>query len=133
MTGEQLLAARLTGRLKRDFGLTAAQFEALVVLRQTSRATLPMARLGAHLLYSTGSVSHLVDRLAERGLVARQGSSDDGRRVEVGLTAAGRALIDRALAAHYDDLDALFSPLVDDDELEVLAAFAQRLLRAARD
>ena len=42
------------------------------------------------------SVSVVVRRLVEQGLVARRRASDDGRRRELSLTAAGRRLVARA-------------------------------------
>ena len=43
------------------------------------------------------SVSVVVRRLVERGLVRRRASRDDARRQEVAITAAGRALLERAV------------------------------------
>ena len=133
MAGEWMLTDRSTGRITRDFTLTPAQFEALVVLRDAPHGELAMARLSGHLLYSSGSAAHLVDQLVARGLVARGSTGGDARRVDVALTAPGRDLIERALEAHRADLDDVFAPLVADDELAALTAFARRLVRAAQD
>ncbi|HEX4491024.1 MAG TPA: MarR family transcriptional regulator [Acidimicrobiia bacterium] len=57
------------------------------------------------------SVTGLVDRAEERGLVRRTPSRVDGRRVHVTITAAGRRLIDRATAAFAHDIDALVADL----------------------
>ena len=50
------------------------------------------------------SVSVVVSRLVARGLVARWPSAADGRRVELALTAPGRALLRRAPAAAQERL-----------------------------
>jgi DNA-binding MarR family transcriptional regulator len=42
------------------------------------------------------SVSVVVSRLVEQGLVARKSADDDRRRLSLGLTARGRAVLRRA-------------------------------------
>jgi DNA-binding MarR family transcriptional regulator len=49
-------------------------------------------------LVTSGTMTNRVDRLAARGLVARQDHPDDRRGVLVQLTEAGRDAVDAALA-----------------------------------
>ena len=49
-----------------------------------------LTELNRHVLLSQPALSRLVDRLAERGLVARQADPADGRGVRLSLTDAGR-------------------------------------------
>jgi DNA-binding MarR family transcriptional regulator len=56
------------------------------------------------------SVTGLVDRAQERGLVQRTRSDLDRRSVQVAITTAGRALVDRATTA----FDAEIADLVAD-------------------
>ncbi|KAA9131094.1 MarR family winged helix-turn-helix transcriptional regulator [Microbacterium caowuchunii] len=51
-------------------------------------------------MVTSGGLTKRVDRLVERGLVAREGGADDARRRLVRLTPAGLALIDEAVTAH---------------------------------
>ena len=50
-----------------------------------------LTELNRHVLLSQPALSRLVDRLAERGLVARHADPADGRSVRLSLTGAGRA------------------------------------------
>jgi DNA-binding MarR family transcriptional regulator len=82
------------GAAQKRIGLSGAQ---LFVLQQLRRAPASsVEELAARTLTDQSSVSVVVTRLAARGLVARRRSPDDGRRVEILLTARGRTLLERA-------------------------------------
>ncbi|WP_069886820.1 MarR family winged helix-turn-helix transcriptional regulator [Streptomyces luteocolor] len=109
------LGALLTEELcvvYRRFGLSEGEFDVLAALR---RAGEPYERapgeLAAHTMVTTGAMTKRVDRLERAGLVTRRRAAGDGRGRVVGLTAAGRELIDRAFTEHMRNerrlLDAL--------------------------
>ena len=75
-------------------GLSGAQLFVLQQLKQGPAASI--AELARRTLTHQSSVSVVVTRLAERGLVSRRTSQQDARRTEIALTAAGRALVRRA-------------------------------------
>src|ERR1700689_4617664 len=56
------------------------------------REPIRMSELNRHVLLSQPALSRMVDRLAERGLIARQPDPADGRGVRLALTGDGRAL-----------------------------------------
>src|SRR5688572_19499188 len=69
-------------------GISAAQ---LFVLRQLASApAASLAELAARTLTDQSSVSTVVARLVDRGLVVRRPAAADRRRVELALTARGR-------------------------------------------
>lgn len=71
-------------------GLTYPQYLVMMVLWE--RDGLGVSELGERLHLDSGTLTPLLKRLEQAGLVARARSADDERRVEVSLTAAGRAL-----------------------------------------
>src|SRR5688500_17252746 len=79
---------RLANEAMRPLGLTGAQADALLVIERA--APLSLKELGELLIAESGHPSRLVDRLVAAGLVERRAASDDRRRVELTLTAAGR-------------------------------------------
>ena len=82
------------GAAQKRIGLSGAQ---LFVLQQLARAPASsVEELAARTLTDQSSVSVVVTRLAARNLVLRRRSPHDGRRVEILLTARGRALLRRA-------------------------------------
>ncbi len=128
--GQRSMLLRLTAKLKKDFDLTAAQFEALSFLREAPDHTLPATQLASCMLYSSGSASHLFARLTERGLVERRQDGDDARVIHVALTREGLRLARAAGAAHRQDLLEQFAPLVHPGEAELLQRFTDRLEEA---
>ena len=76
-------------------GLTHPQY--LVMLALWERSPRTLNDLAADLALEPATASPLVKRLEKEGLVARQRSADDERRLDITLTDAGRALRERAL------------------------------------
>lgn len=76
-------------------GLTHPQY--LVMLALWERAPRQLSDLAADLALEPATASPLVKRLEADGLVARQRSAEDERRLDITLTDAGRALRERAL------------------------------------
>jgi DNA-binding MarR family transcriptional regulator len=87
---------------ERSIGLGAAQL--FVLQRLAGAPAVSLNELAARTLTHQSSVSVVVSRLVRSGLVARTRAPADGRRVEITLTAAGRAVLGRAPAAAQDRL-----------------------------
>ncbi len=108
----------------RPFGLTLAQFD---VLAHVSAAEgLPQQDLADALLVTKGNVCQLVDRLEQRGLIARR---QDGRVNRLYLTEAGRALVAEVIPAHEAAIAARFEALPPGDQAQ-LHDLLRRLDRA---
>lgn len=75
-------------------GVHGAQLHALRRLADSPATSLTELADRTHTDIS--SVSVVVSRLVEQGLVARKSADDDRRRLSLGLTARGRALLRRA-------------------------------------
>jgi DNA-binding MarR family transcriptional regulator len=75
-------------------GVHGAQLHALRQLADSPATSLTELAERTHTDIS--SVSVVVSRLVEQGLVARKASDDDRRRLSLGLTARGRAILRRA-------------------------------------
>jgi DNA-binding MarR family transcriptional regulator len=87
---------------ERAVGVSAAQL--FVLQRLAGAQSLSVNELAARTHTHQSSVSVVVQKLARRGLVARERAPADARRLEVSLTEAGRAMLDRAPAATQDRL-----------------------------
>ena len=79
----------LLSRTAAEHDMSLTQLRMLAILRDRTPA---MADLAGFLGLERSSVSGLIDRAARRGLVQRVASSDDGRSVQVSLTADGHRL-----------------------------------------
>lgn len=106
-------------------GLTHPQY--LVMLALWERAPRPLNDLAADLAMEPATASPLVKRLEADGLVARQRSAQDERRLDITLTAAGRALRQRALDVPRQVMTAVEMDLEQISALrDGLSAFAGR-------
>jgi len=94
------------------FELTVNEFNALNALRRAGPPhKLSPTDVGVSLLFSSGGLTKLLERLESRGLVSREPNPDDGRGVMVALTAAGKELQEDAMAAHQMNEERLLTPL----------------------
>ena len=79
---------------EKTLGLSAAQ---LFVLQKLAESPgLSLTALSAQTHTHQSSVSTVVSRLVERGLVLRTAAADDARRLELRVSAEGRRLVSRA-------------------------------------
>jgi DNA-binding MarR family transcriptional regulator len=104
------------------FGITGSQWGALRSLHraeQEGRPRLRLSELGERLLIRPPSVTGLVDRLERARLVVRVGEPADLRAKQVSLTPAGRKLVQRVLAVHQDQVNAVLSGLGPEDRTEL--------------
>ena len=95
-------------RIAAAHDLSIAAIRLLGILRDRRPAINDLARL---LQLDKSSVTGLVDRAEERGLVRRTPSALDRRRVQVSITAAGQELIDQGTAAFEAEIAALVAEL----------------------
>lgn len=108
----------------RALGLTPSQFDIVATLGNTPGMTF--RRLGEATLITKGTLTGVVDRLEERGLVRRVGSATDGRSTLVQLTARGVAEFERVFPAHIAHLRKPFAALTAAD-LDALERLLDRL------
>jgi DNA-binding MarR family transcriptional regulator len=82
------------------FGIGRGEFDVLATLRRSGEPfTLAPKQLSDTLMLTTGGMTGRLDKLERAGLVARTPDPADRRALRVRLTAAGRELIDEAVAA----------------------------------
>jgi MarR family transcriptional regulator, organic hydroperoxide resistance regulator len=75
-------------------GLTYPQYLAMLCLWE--KDGLKVGEIGSRLFLETNTLTPLLKRLEAAGLVRRQRDSKDERQVRISLTAAGRALREKA-------------------------------------
>ena len=117
---------RRANEAMRELGVTGAQADAISVLAQAG--PLSLGELGDLLIAEAGHPSRLVDRLVDAGFVDRRPSGDDRRRIELSLTAEGRALEGRIQAARAGLMD-LAGSLVGDRDLEPVLSLLRELIQ----
>lgn len=89
---------RAEARHVESLGLTSAQFDVLATLGDTPGMTCK--DLGAGTLITKGTLTGVLDRLEDRGLVRRSKGEQDSRQIVVTLTPAGDELFRRTFQPH---------------------------------
>ncbi len=122
---------RLSRRMRQerdDVGLSATHLAALATLDR--HGPLPLGELAALEKVAPPSMTRVVSRLAEEGLVDRERKPGDRRLVVITITGPGRALLAADRRRRDEWLSARLVELPDDD-LAALAAVIPVLDRLA--
>ena len=106
-------------------GLTAQQYNALRLLRAAHPDTVPTLTLAGRLVSRAPDITRLLDRLAERGFIDRARPADNRRTVQVGITEAGRTLLE-SLATEVRDCHARQLGHLSQDEMATLVALLHK-------
>ena len=85
-------------------GVTAIQYQAMLVVEASPDRTIKIGELGDELLLKRNGAVQLVDRLSKLGLIERQRSTSDLRSVSVALTEEGRSTLFRLASLHLAQL-----------------------------
>ncbi len=128
---------RITTRLNkdladalRDIDVSTPQWRVISVLNERDGRSL--SELSAYTITDQSTLSRIIDRMKDSGLVERRARLGDGRYIEVFLTARGRAVFERIwpiAASQYRHAVAGLS----DDELAALVTTLKRILANIRN
>lgn len=124
----ELYPGVLDGQLRRDSKLSHMAYQVLAMLSEAPDRTLVMTALAARSNASLTRMSHAITRLAQRGLVERSPSPDDGRATNVRLTEAGWAILTQAAPGHVTQVRESFLDALTADQLDQLDAICDAIL-----
>ena len=94
------LQVAMQRQLRRDCGLTLADYDVLVALDE--REACRVNELGDRLGWEQSRLSHQLRRMRSRGLLERRSADDDRRGATIELTAAGRSALTSAAPGHAE-------------------------------
>ena len=109
----------------RQLGLTPAQFDVIATLGNTQG--MPLTQLAQKTLITKGTLTGIIDRLDEKGLVRREVPVGDRRSFCAVLTPEGEVLFSRVFPAHIAYLSRVFADAGEGDLEQV-----RRTLRGLR-
>ncbi|QDQ96518.1 MarR family winged helix-turn-helix transcriptional regulator [Tomitella fengzijianii] len=127
-----IIVQELGEELAEQAGLTLAQYDVLLRLRDSADGAMRMGELAEGVLVTTSGLTRVVDKLESAGLVERVRLSTDRRGVRVSLTGAGRDRLRDAARVHREGIRRHFTRHITDDELPALESFFSRLFTEAR-
>lgn len=117
---EVMRAIRAGLRQHRHPDLNVTQFRILTFISRTPEASL--SDLAEHIGLTLPTLSKIVDGLVTRQLVSRESSSADRRRISLGLTPAGKAMMLKTLDQMRSRMAAQFAGLDNSQRERVIAA-----------
>src|SRR6184192_3932525 len=115
------------GYLSSRFSLT----EVRVLYELAHHGSITATELGRHLRLDAGYLSRMVRGFARRGLLARTGAKDDGRKSILRLTARGKATVAPLEAKARHQIGAMLDdvPVTEQDRLVASMLTIERGLR----
>jgi DNA-binding MarR family transcriptional regulator len=108
------VVGRTLGRVLEPWGLSFAQYNALRIIRGAGAGGIPTLAIRERMIEEGTTITRLLDKLEDAGLVRRERSVPDRRQVICHATEAGKKLLDR------------IDPVVDAADEEVMASLTTR-------
>jgi DNA-binding MarR family transcriptional regulator len=124
-----LLGRRLADDLSDAFDYPEPWMEVLLRIARTPGQAVPMTQLASMVMFSSGGLTKLADKMETEGLITRRACPTDRRSLLATLTPKGRRVLERAIAVHLPSLDRHLVDLLDVDERRQL----ETILRKLRD
>jgi DNA-binding MarR family transcriptional regulator len=121
---------RMLDKYLEPYGVTASQFKVLIIMAQFDVDT--PAELCRNLSLDSGSMTRMLDRLEQKGLLARSRSVEDRRQVYLLLTEEGHKLAELLPQIGADAMNELFRVL-DAAEVKALDEILTKVLRSVED
>ena len=127
------LMERLNRQLVDDAGMSLAEYEVLVQLSETPGRRMRMSELADLVVNSRSRLTHTVNRLEERGFVAREECPDDRRGILCVLLDEGFAALEAAAPGHVEAVRSLVFDPLDDADVVALGTAMRKARANLRD
>ena len=127
------LTHQLNTELEEAVGIPLSWYGVLLLVGRSPEGVRPIGELINATAFTSGGVTRLVDRMERAGYVRRSPCPSDRRVQFVGLTDAGRALLERATDVHLRGIQRHLIDKVHADEVPVLDDLLARLVRENGD
>jgi DNA-binding MarR family transcriptional regulator len=115
-------------QLRRDSNLAMVEYQVLARLSGSPERTLRMSSLADFTNASLSRLSHLVQRLEQRGLVRREPDPADGRFTNAILTEKGFQTLVEAAPGHVAHVRSLVIDVLTPEQLRRLGRDADRIM-----
>src|SRR5438128_5876951 len=115
-------------QLARESGLSGADYQVLHPLSVAPGGLLRARDLGSEIGWDRSRLSHHLDRMERRGLIAREECAEDARGLMVRLTNAGRHAIEDAAPGHAEAVQRYFFDQLSKHEIQTIAEVFDRVL-----
>lgn len=121
------LPCALDAQLKRDFGVTYYEFQAMLKISESPNSSRRMTDLSEATTMSLSHLSRVITRLEKKGFVARIPDPNDGRATFAALTPAGQRAVAAGMPGYVAELRRIFFDNLTESELEVFSSALARI------
>lgn len=97
-------------------GLNPTEFAVLELLYH--KGDQPMQQIGNKILLASGSITYVVDKLEQKGLLRRAACPNDRRVTYAQITEDGEKFIMGIFPEHAERIDKIMSSLTDSEKME---------------
>ncbi|WHY89683.1 MarR family transcriptional regulator [Neobacillus cucumis] len=104
--------------------LSITEFSVLEVLYQKGKQTIQ--QIGHCILISSGSMTYVIDKLEQKGLLKRNDCPNDRRVIHVTLTDKGNQFMEEIMPKHHELIEDMFHSL-NYDEAETLVRLLEKV------
>lgn len=117
----------LNAELEAAVGIPLPWYGVLLLIGRSPDGVRPIGELISATAFTSGGVTRLVDRMERAGYVERRPCPSDRRVQFVGLTEAGRELLERATEVHVRGIQEHMIGKLQPEEVAVLDRLLARL------
>src|SRR3989475_11807263 len=118
---------RVLGAKLQESGLSPADYQVLLALREADGTRLRSSELAATIEWERSRLSHHLERMERRGLIRRDDCATDSRGAEISLTAEGARVFRRATTPHMRSIKRHFADALTPEQFAALADILQSL------
>ncbi|MEY2194714.1 MarR family winged helix-turn-helix transcriptional regulator [Neobacillus sp. BF23-41] len=95
------------------YNLSITEFSVLEVLFYKGKQTIQ--QIGNRILTSSGSMTYVIDKLEQKGIIKRNDCREDRRVIHVTLTAEGLEMMKNIMPKYQDMVNSIFEDLTEDE------------------
>lgn len=93
--------------------LSITEFSVLEVLFYQGKQTIQ--QIGNRILITSGSMTYVIDKLEQKGVIKRNDCREDRRVIHITLTAEGVEIMENIMPKYQEMVDSFFGDLTDDE------------------
>jgi MarR family transcriptional regulator, 2-MHQ and catechol-resistance regulon repressor len=93
--------------------LSITEFSVLEVLFYQGKQTIQ--QIGNRILITSGSMTYVIDKLEQRGVIKRNDCREDRRVIHITLTTIGMEMMENIMPKYQEMVDSFFGNLTDDE------------------
>jgi MarR family transcriptional regulator, 2-MHQ and catechol-resistance regulon repressor len=129
MHTSKVIQERIRDEMSKN-NLSITEFSVLEVLYHYEKQTIQ--QIGNSILISSGSMTYVIDKLEQKGLLNRLPCPDDRRVIHVTLTDAGIVLMEKVMPKHQELVDDIFGSL-NPDEAQIIVNLLKKINKRVKN